>query len=373
MCGICAVFNKNGLNQDNLLHFTKMLESNYTRGEDSTGIALQSLDYLKSATPSYDYVKTQDFQDFLDKALGQQWILGHTRRSTRGNPEILENDHPIRGKKPFLLAHNGVVGTNKIPVSYSKTDTYIIVDSVDKHFKNNDLESTLRSAYKEFWGSSTTITVTKNQFGVVKRINPIFRGDTTDGGVAFASELAVLYANNLINNYNENGKIDDKNYDDYKKFGNEYTEKDYNELEKFSSKVNEINDDLSQLTDEDIEKLNKFDKEFLYNGLDDLYDLENEFDSFKDTTDELVELRNSYGSSLNDFFDEELFDEQEEFGNDYISNAYEIDDNKYLIFDKNGDVREGIIPHRQTPKSFAKKNKKLFEISSASNTSTTTQ
>src|SRR3990167_2182628 len=188
-CGICAVVNFNGLTQADLDSFTHTLVQSEKRGKDATGAALQSQDFIKAPTPASDYVKTNAYKHFLRKALGQKWIVGHTRHATQGDPKDNINNHPILiHPRNSLLVFNGIVSSNTIKEDESKTDTYIIVDAIKKHWVSGNLAESVKKAYKEFWGFSATIASTKNEIVFTASGNPLRRGSLPNGSKVFASD-----------------------------------------------------------------------------------------------------------------------------------------------------------------------------------------
>jgi glucosamine 6-phosphate synthetase-like amidotransferase/phosphosugar isomerase protein len=119
MCGIVGMMFRAGIDNrsDELEVFTRMLLSAQSRGQDATGLMLlnknpngpNDLYMLKSPLCAKDLVETDEYREFINHASKNTcWVVGHTRASTQGGPEKIENNHP-HNFEDFWLLHNGSI------------------------------------------------------------------------------------------------------------------------------------------------------------------------------------------------------------------------------------------------------------------------
>jgi len=189
MCGIGALINFKGITQEDLEAFTLTFAKNDSRGKMACGVGLQNLNVIKAIGASSEFVKTDKYKKFIQSAIGQQWIVGHTRHATQGDPAKFENDHPISlMRRKYLVIHNGVVGTNKFVVDPNKTDSYAIAEAIKRNWIEGDLQNTVKKAYSEFWGYAATITWTPKQICLAAYMNPIRRGTLQNGALIISSD-----------------------------------------------------------------------------------------------------------------------------------------------------------------------------------------
>lgn len=108
--------------------------------------------------------------------------MGHTRLTTQGSERQNYNNHPFSGRVPgcsFALAHNGMLyndkilrGTEHLPPTNIQTDSYIIVQLIEK-YKALNFDS-LKQAAEKIEGSFTfTVLDQQNNLYFVKGDNPI--------------------------------------------------------------------------------------------------------------------------------------------------------------------------------------------------------
>lgn len=193
MCGILGVVNFNGLTQKDLDYFTDIFVKSKERGIDASGVAIQNLSYHKKPVPSNEFVKTREYKKILKKAIGKKWIIGHTRWATQGDPKNNKNNHPLTalpGK--FLMVHNGVVGTDKFDSNETKTDSYIVAQSIKKAWVEGNLQKSVKDAYKKFWGNATIAVITPKEISIIKRNNPLFINRFSGRALSFASKKEFL-------------------------------------------------------------------------------------------------------------------------------------------------------------------------------------
>lgn len=190
MCGIVGVVNLAGLTKRDIEIFTHTLRESHQRGIDASGIALQDGSFVKLTESSDKLVKTNEYDDAMKRAVGQQWLIGHARAATRGSPQKNYNNHPIVVKDgKVLLVHNGMVGSDKFKEDYSRTDTYVIAEAIRRAYDRGakTLYEAVKDAYSMFYGSAATITISKNEVVVAVRHNPVVSGVTPSGARIFAS------------------------------------------------------------------------------------------------------------------------------------------------------------------------------------------
>ena len=197
-CGVQAVINLKGLTKNDLRHFTQMMKKLETRGTDATGLADQHLNMIKRPIRSSQFVKTRLYKKFVHRTLGQKWIIGHARRTTRGDAKINTNNHPIStmGGK-YWLVHNGVVRSTTIQNPIHISDTHIIAKAITKHWKEGDLLTTIKKAYTEFSGVATIIVTTKRQIGFARYTHPLNVGMLPSMAYAIASTPEILQVNRI--------------------------------------------------------------------------------------------------------------------------------------------------------------------------------
>lgn len=193
-CGIVAMQNPNGLTEKDLVRFAKILVESRARGRDAAGVATQDLGFLKSSEGIERLVNTDVFPDFLERAIGQKYIIGHTRAATQGNPDDNFNNHPLSvNREKFLIVHNGAVKTSDWS-NKRRTDSYVIAESIARELgAGKGFPGAVKDAYKHFDGKAAIFAITPTQFVLAKKVNPIVMAKDGDV-VAFASEARFLEA-----------------------------------------------------------------------------------------------------------------------------------------------------------------------------------
>ena len=130
--------------------------------------------------------------------------MGHTRMTTQGPADKLQNDHPFSGKLPksrFALAHNGVITNDKslrkaenLHQTNIETDSYIAVQLIEKE---NALDfPSLRTMAEKVKGTFTfTVMDLENNLYIVKGNNPLcLYYFPARGFYIYASTKAILEA-----------------------------------------------------------------------------------------------------------------------------------------------------------------------------------
>jgi len=187
-CGICGVINFKGLTKENLEYFTKVLLRSQDRGRDASGVANQELSLVKTTEEADKLVQTQQYKDFLSDSIGLKYVVGHTRKATRGTPQDNRNNHPITAKEDkFLMVHNGIVGSSTVDDDPSITDSYVIAKAIRREWRPNNLFKSVQEAYRHFWGFAAIAVVTPREIVLARRSNPLVYG-WKNGAMYFASE-----------------------------------------------------------------------------------------------------------------------------------------------------------------------------------------
>lgn len=193
MCSILGIINFKGLTYDDIEHFRWMFKKAEQRGRDASGVATQDLQFLKWSKPTSEAKKTETFNNFLEFAVGQKWIIGHARAATQGDPSQAINNHPISVEKgKFLLVHNGVVGSKRIVSDDKRTDTYIIAEAIKKRWMDGNMFGSVQEAYKLFYGSAAIAVISHKEIVLARRFNPIVRGVLPSGAIAFGSTDSIV-------------------------------------------------------------------------------------------------------------------------------------------------------------------------------------
>ncbi|MEN8258660.1 MAG: hypothetical protein ABFS09_12430 [Thermodesulfobacteriota bacterium] len=121
MCGIAGCLIGQGADEKRLQTireiFQENLLANELRGKEATGVvACQhngSYAYQKAALPACEFVRQDNFQDFLTSEITSETVilLGHTRDPTKGTVANNDNNHPIIVGETVGV-HNGVISND---------------------------------------------------------------------------------------------------------------------------------------------------------------------------------------------------------------------------------------------------------------------
>jgi len=109
MCGLFGLFTKkNSTGLYDLL--TALAVNTEARGKDATGFTWLDkrgrMKHRKEALPSSEFVD-QQYWKWMQRRLPKA-VVGHCRFTTKGSPEINENNHPHVGER-YSMAHNGTL------------------------------------------------------------------------------------------------------------------------------------------------------------------------------------------------------------------------------------------------------------------------
>lgn len=190
--------------------FTQNLLANQERGREATGVALiqahQEPLIIKQAIPADEFVRGAQYQNVLN-SINENTIglLGHTRKPTKGTPQNMLNNHPIKVNQ-LVGIHNGQIknddelfSQNRLPRQGS-VDSEIIfqllsrVNPVKLNSERYFLE--VKQQVKLLNGDYTFIFIDlrkPNQIVVVKKNQPLsFHWDTSLGVLFFSSRYLFL-------------------------------------------------------------------------------------------------------------------------------------------------------------------------------------
>lgn len=185
-CGVFGIYSQTGINRFHIDLFVEMLEYNKQRGSQATGVIIGPKPGRKTQiglkTPGDPTLFLNKYRSTLyAKAPGSQFLVGHGRRATRGNPQDNRNNHPLRGNN-FWLVHNGVVSVNDdesgnpyVLVDNEKTDSFILVDTLNKALqKYDDKYKAVIESYKWHRGGATiAVGFDDGDLIIVTRTNPM--------------------------------------------------------------------------------------------------------------------------------------------------------------------------------------------------------
>ncbi|WP_073997404.1 glutamine--fructose-6-phosphate transaminase (isomerizing) [Anaerococcus urinomassiliensis] len=198
MCGIVA-YNGEKNCKDMLLQSLKRLEY---RGYDSAGLGLIYNDKLEIIKESgnIDILSKEANSSKSDGNIG----IGHTRWATHGKPSKV-NAHPhTNNKKDLALVHNGIIENyqdlKKELIGdgysfYSETDTEVIVNLLDKNYKD-DLTSSVKNTIAKLKGAFSLAIVSERDpdtLVLVRRESPLILG-LSDHGIFASSDITAILA-----------------------------------------------------------------------------------------------------------------------------------------------------------------------------------
>ena len=204
MCAIFGVLDYKGkLTAAQRLHMVKSLSvAAEIRGTDATGIAYFQRDKLciqKAPKPA----RKMKYRIPAEV----QYIMGHTRMTTQGNPKQNQNNHPFAGQagnQKFALAHNGVLTNDwelrfaeNLPETEVETDSFVAVQLIEKEKKVTFLS--IQKMAEKVQGSFTfTILDQKNNLYFVKGENPLMIYHYPDIGLYLYASTTEIWDNALF-------------------------------------------------------------------------------------------------------------------------------------------------------------------------------
>jgi predicted glutamine amidotransferase len=147
MCGITGIYIKNPKSRVMNLHdegtinifIDALLLGIEHRGKDSTGLVSSARGGGEPFLEKDDKEASEFIKYRKEIVPDTRFVLGHTRFSTKGIPEILENDHPVQSGNTFVV-HNGHISNddelfaeNEDITRIAQVDTEIIPALLEKH------------------------------------------------------------------------------------------------------------------------------------------------------------------------------------------------------------------------------------------------
>lgn len=167
MCGIVGYIGNNNC-VPILIEGLKRLEY---RGYDSAGIGIidDNISIIEKYKGKVSILEENVYKKKLSATLG----IGHTRWATHGEPNKT-NAHPHQNNdKDIFLIHNGIIENYQILKElllkkgykfYSETDTEVLVNLIDYHFKKTkDLFEGVRVALNEVEGAYGIAVISKKE------------------------------------------------------------------------------------------------------------------------------------------------------------------------------------------------------------------
>lgn len=183
MCGIVGYIGNNNC-VPILIEGLKRLEY---RGYDSAGIGIidDNISIIEKYKGKVSILEENVYKKKLSATLG----IGHTRWATHGEPNKV-NAHPHQNNdKDIFLIHNGIIENYQILKElllkkgykfYSETDTEVLVNLIDYHFKKTkDLFEGVRVALNEVEGAYGIAVISKKEpdkIVVAKKGSPLVIG-----------------------------------------------------------------------------------------------------------------------------------------------------------------------------------------------------
>lgn len=137
MCGIGGLqTTKPRFGMNEALISVNLMESLTRRGTDAWGYYTPQIGIYKQPG---DFKTAPERNDLAQKLVeyGTTQFLCHTRKSTKGNPQKNQNNHPFE-LGPFVFAHNGVIyeaDEFKNPTDI-ETDSYWLLWWINEEYKN---------------------------------------------------------------------------------------------------------------------------------------------------------------------------------------------------------------------------------------------
>jgi glucosamine--fructose-6-phosphate aminotransferase (isomerizing) len=214
MCGIFGIIlNSNNENVYQLV--LNGLGQLQNRGYDSAGLSVLRED----AISVFKYASTNNL-NALEKLAGLnlvatgnevQSIIGHNRWATHGMKSDI-NAHPhLSNSEQFAIVHNGIIENyNELKqllikngyTFYSQTDTEVIVNLIDYHYKNfqNTFEA-LKHTIQELRGTYGLLVQSvyePNKLFCVRNGSPLLIGQSEDRVIVTSEQSGFC---NMVNNY----------------------------------------------------------------------------------------------------------------------------------------------------------------------------
>jgi len=184
---MCSIF---GTNITDVEKLKKMGIAGEVRGKDATGVATLTSDKIyihKNA------VKASKFE-WGNLPTDGEFYLGHTRKTTKGDENQNQNNHPfISDDNSIVLAHNGVISNDKVNRTYKtdiETDSFSIVQQLEKEKGENPLNiEVVKKVCEKLSGSFalSILDITTDKLYLLRHKNPLKILYSQSGNLIYAS------------------------------------------------------------------------------------------------------------------------------------------------------------------------------------------
>jgi glucosamine 6-phosphate synthetase-like amidotransferase/phosphosugar isomerase protein len=183
------------------------------RGSQAAGAFNQEGDFIKAGVKASDLAMTSAYLGFLERSVGCKYIVGHCRQSTRGDPSILANDHPVFNKrKNIFLVHNGTVTCKELDKNASRTDTWIFMHGINQFLQKDRSCDYLSRAVRDSFTwicdhggiSNESVIVVGNRkeliFAKGTEKPLVWQYDEDDKRLMFGSETTIVHSKEGVKN-----------------------------------------------------------------------------------------------------------------------------------------------------------------------------
>jgi len=114
-------------------YFTLNLLYNMERGKEATGICIIQKDgkfeIFKLPLPADKFINLKEYRELISTVSNQTlFVLGHTRKHTKGKPMNISNDHPILAGNVIGIHNGEITNDEKITLS-EQLERNAVVDS----------------------------------------------------------------------------------------------------------------------------------------------------------------------------------------------------------------------------------------------------
>jgi glucosamine 6-phosphate synthetase-like amidotransferase/phosphosugar isomerase protein len=209
MCGICGVYNPCQINKQDIKFFSVLLHRSEVRGKDATGIYTQNVLIKKDVVP-VEFLK-ENASNLLKEENKSFYMIGHTRRWTRGRPSVNRNNHPLPSEhgNGFAVTHNGVVylsdygrdsGLEDEP---EFVDSRLIVKALDICWDlEKDILDVVNESFRYHRGRATVaIGLANGELILVSKNNPLFYYRKEKGEPIYYAQEITFFPKDLDRKY----------------------------------------------------------------------------------------------------------------------------------------------------------------------------
>jgi len=208
MCGICGIYNPCQINKKDIKIFSILLHRSETRGKDATGIFTQNI-LLKNNVVPIKFLQ-ENSEVMLKEENKSFYMIGHTRRWTRGNPKINKNNHPLPSElgNGFAVTHNGVVflsiygKENGLEDEPKFVDSRLIVKALDMVWDPENILDCVDESFRYHRGRATIAIGLKNgELILVSKNNPLFYYRKSKGEPIYYAQEITFFPKDLNRKY----------------------------------------------------------------------------------------------------------------------------------------------------------------------------